>query len=101
MVDTSKAIIHGDGGSDAHARLTCYRCDHVTYVYSEHYQVSFFEKNLKATNPGSRDDYPVVVQDLPNFCRNCGKQFEVWTIEYVRAWEPTYRKEETDVVSEI
>ena len=101
MVDTSKAIIHEDGSSDAHARLTCYRCDHVTYVYSEHYDVSFFEKRLQAANPGSRNDYPVVIADLPNFCSVCGKQFEVWTLEYIRAWEPTYRKEETDVVSEI
>ena len=101
MVDTNRSIIKEDGSSDAHVRLECIRCDHVTYVYSEHYEVSPFEKQLKLTNPGARDEYPIVVQDLPNFCRNCGKQFQVWTIEYVRAWEPTYRKEVTDVVSEV
>jgi hypothetical protein len=101
MVDTSRAIIQEDGSSDAHVRLVCHRCDNVTYVYAEHYEMSSMEKHMRSLEPNIRHVNPVTIRDLPSFCRHCGKEFEVWTLEYSRAWEPTYRKEETDVVSEI
>ncbi len=69
MVDSARAIINEkDGSSEAHARLTCLRCDKVTYVYAENKEVA------------------IITRDLPNFCRDCGQAFQVWTLEYVRAW---------------
>lgn len=72
MVDSARAIVKENGdtqSSDAHARLACSRCDRSVYVYAEN------------------KDNPVTVADLPSFCRDCGKAYEVWSLEYIHAWE--------------
>jgi hypothetical protein len=69
MVDSQRAIIKEDGGSDAIAILECVRCDKRVYVYAEN------------------GELPITIGDLPCFCRWCGKAFEVWAIEYIRPWE--------------
>lgn len=69
MVDSQRFVLKPDGGSDEHATLLCWYCDKRVYVYAED------------------SEKPVTIADLPGFCRNCGKAFEVWTLEHIRAWD--------------